>query len=405
MSATYIPYRYYLEIKWNNSEEEEPIELPPEVIQNMTVDYDYDKKNMPIILLTCNISKKLLDRMIREREKSTIILDVKKFSVDPTSNEFVPITKSSYVKEEYIYFLYSDINYNHDIDFYEKEEEEGEDVLVMVTIGLLKLDLINGNKKTINAVYRDVRLVDIILLNTKHMPLLLEPIPEDELIEELIIPPMDSISRLLKYINSMQVIYDTRYRYFLDFDKTYLISSSGNIVESSDDEINTIILNIDSPREMTSKVNGVYKDEESQAYVMEIQGSNVFYHEDPKTDNLFNNVVCIDSEGNRTELELDIMNTEGSTKKDRIFRTYNIDTDKLIKHDIETSGTVLRLLKSDVDSSIFTINKQIFVNNLLRKEYSGQYILSSKKEIYVKDGDAYVQQLMILLRKLKTDTN
>lgn len=203
----------------------------------------------------------------------------------------------------------------------------------------------------------------------------------------------------------MQVIYDTRYRYFLDFDKTYLISSSGNIVESSDDEINTIILNIDSPREMTSKVNGVYKDEESQAYVMEIQGSNVFYHEDPKTDNLFNNVVCIDSEGNRTELELDIMNTEGSTKKDRIFRTYNIDTDKLIKHDIETSGTVLRLLKSDVDSSIFTINKQIFVNNLLRKEYSGQYILSSKKEIYVKDGDAYVQQLMILLRKLKTDTN
>lgn len=402
--ASYIPYRYSLDIKWNNSGEEVPVSLPPDIIKNMTVDYDYDRKNMPIILLTCNISKKILDRMIRERETSTILLEIKKFSIDPTSSKFTPIVKSSYVKDEYIYFLYSDINYKKDIDFYNKDNTEGEDVYVQVVIGLLKLDLINGNKKTINAVYRDIKLIDIILLNTKHMGLLVEPIPNDTVLKEVLIPPITSISKLLKYLNDMYVLYDNRYRYFLDFDRMYLLSSTGNIVESSDDEFNTIILNIDNPRDMVSKVHGVFKDEESKSYIIEIEGSSTFYHEDSKTDNLYNNVVCIDSEGKKTELDLNIMNTEGSTKKDKIFRTYNVDTDKLIKHDIESSGTVLRIIKNDIDSSILTINKHIFVNNALRKEYSGQYLLSSKKEMYIKDGDSYVQHVVILLRRLKPDT-
>ena len=49
-----------------------------ERILSLIIDYDYENKNMPILLLRVGIDKSLLDHMI-SNENKTLILTIKKF--------------------------------------------------------------------------------------------------------------------------------------------------------------------------------------------------------------------------------------------------------------------------------------------------------------------------------------
>ena len=42
--------------------------------------------------------------------------------------------------------------------------------------------------------------------------------------EQLIIPPLETVSKALEYLNRMSAFYDTKFRYFLDYDTGYLLS-------------------------------------------------------------------------------------------------------------------------------------------------------------------------------------
>lgn len=399
MSKTYVPYRYDIFATWNGGGSD-IIEIPKTNIANMIIDYDYDKKNMPIIYLICNLSKKLLDKMIKQKQESTIILNIKKLPIKGPI-EFEPLNSIDYINYEFIYFIEDDVNYRKDVEYDENEEKDDpDDIYVKTTIGLLKLDQINNNKKTVNAVYKGMSITDIILVNTKHMPLLLEQPNGGSSSSELLIPPKSSISSLLKYIDDKYGIYNTPYRYFLDFDRAYILSSSGKNVQARDEKITSVLINIDNPKEMVSKVQGTHID--NSTHIIEIGGEFTHYIEDDKTDNLYNNIICIDSNGNKSEQGIDILKSKGSSNKDDIIRTDNLNISNNIKKKIELSSTIVRIIKNDIDSSVFTINKEYSINNFKdHQEHNGRFILSQKKEIYVREHENFIQNTVLLFRKLK----
>ena len=50
------------------------------------------------------------------------------------------------------------------------------------------------------------------------------------------------------------------------------------------------------------------------------------YYADSKSDNMFNNIIAIDSMGNKKETELDVQKIKGSNKRSVIIRTDNLDS-------------------------------------------------------------------------------
>lgn len=402
MASTYSTYHYIIDAKWNGSNGD-VIDIPRNNIVNAIIDYDYDNRIMPIIFLDCNISTVLLDRMIKERNESTIILNIQKYVSTGNDDDVNRAVKQDYIKEEFIYFLNDDVNYKKDVNYEKKNDDNKypEQLYVKTMIGLLNLKSINNNKKVTNAIYRNVTKTDIILLNTSHMPLLLEPISNDKTYNEFIMPPVTDIYKLLKYIDDKHTLYDTPFRYFIDFDRTYLLSSSGVNTQAIDENITSVLINIDNPAERESKIQGMKI--ENNIYILELDAAFTKYFIDIGTDNIYNNIICVDSNGNMVEENINLLKAKGSETKTNIVRVENIESAKLLKKKLELSSITLQIVKNNIDSSVFTINKEYNVNNFKDHiEHNGKYLLSRKQDIFSREHEHFILNNRIILRKIIT---
>lgn len=399
MSMTYNPYNFEISMKWNAGGD--VIDIPDTNIASVIIDYDYDNKNMPLILVNCNISTKLIDQMVRRKMETTVLFNIKKYPIKTNKEiEAEPIrVKTDYLNGEFIYFLQDDVDYNRDVSYDDNHPNDlPEHLYVKTTIGLLDQNLVNSNKKLINYIYRNVTKTDIILMNTSHMPLLLEPLDRDRSYSEFIIPPISSLSALLKYMDDKHMIYATPYRFFIDFDKTYIMSSLGNNIQAVDETIKNIIFNIDNPVEMYSKIQGVKV--EGDTHIVEVDSNYTKYYIDTTTGNRYNSILGIDSYGNSTSKKINILKQRGGNTKINIVRLEDTDIIDTLKGRLELSSVILHIVKNDIDCSIYTINKEYYVNNFIDyKDYNGLYLLSRKQEIFIKEHEYFRSNNRIILRK------
>lgn len=402
MVDRYRPFKYNVKAEFNKNDGEDrtPIEIPENNIMNVIIDNDYYGKVTPIVWIMFKMPRPLLDMMIKHSDTGTVILTIDKHTVD-INNNFVPIERGRYIKDEFVYFINKNRNVLKDTQYEEDNERDiPDEIYIDVTIGFLKLECINKNKKIINTVYRNCTLTDIILYNTRHRKLLMEPLDNKNVYKEIFIPPLETISDLIKYLDDNYNLYTSPHIYYMDLDKSYLLSSSGKNIKSSNDEIESIFINMRNPKGLVGKIQGAHKDEEK--YIFESDAEFGVYYNDEITDNKFNTILCVDSEGNKKELKLNLNSFNGSTKKYKLERVTNLNKGNIIKNKIELPKILFRISKNDLDASLLTPNKSYFVYNedLEDKHYDGQYILSEKKELFIKSGDIFENNAILFLRKI-----
>ena len=144
---------------------------------------------MPMIFLSLALDNNVIDSMIQHASTSLINLTVYKY----IDNAF-PM-KVVYIQEQFAYFLGKDRNQNKDMD-YAYINNKRTDVYTIVTLGLLKIDHINKNKKKFSGVIKGTTLTNMINYCCEGLPLLLEPLAHDKPIKQLILPPISSVSKL-----------------------------------------------------------------------------------------------------------------------------------------------------------------------------------------------------------------
>ena len=72
-----------------------------------------------------------------------------------------------------------------------------------------------------------------------------------------------------------------------------------------------------------------------------------------------------------------------------------------IIHDYNSSNVFINICKNNLDTNIFTLNKRISINNIDRySENNGNYLLSRKREIYIREDDTFNMQMVLNLRKI-----
>lgn len=381
--------------------DDEEYDLLTDTIEDILLNYDYDGKTMPTIYIGIRLNTKLYQTLVDHENDALINLVIEKYNKN--SDNHLP---SPYIKDDFIYQMTKDPNYNAKLESLASNDEDttGKDYKKGY-IALLKMKSINDNKKINNGIVVNTNLSTLIYSFMKHMKLVMEPIQNNIKISQLVIPPIDSITKLLYYIDMNYAIYDSGYRYFRDFDKTYLLSSEGNPVSDGTSAIDTIIINIADNIEPEGKLNSTQIDIENDAYVINVDSDRTTIDIRDTIEKSYNKIVGITSNGKVSQYDLDIPRNKYSEEKVQLQRINNENTRSIesAKRKIERNTIVLNIVKTEIDSSMITPNKKFVVKNCKEnRQYDGKYILIYKKEILLAQDNKFTAAMSFGLAKVPT---
>lgn len=287
-----LKYEYYIDLYYNCMDYKEPKLIDQKNIKSLTIYKEYDKYNMPIATMNLHIDKKFADNIIKNSKTATMIMAVYKYQLDNNA-----AIKQLYFKHEFSYLTDDDTNKTEDIDYAktDSKDEDREDVYRILKLGLISKKLVDRNLSPNNATIYKSSMQNIIvdLLNIGE-PLLIEPFTETELVEQLIIPPKESLSKTLDYLNTIRVFYNTGYRFFMDLDNIYLVSKSGKATLRNIDKYATIKFNLsDIGAKEDAILEGFRDDDKTKSYIVDIPTTDIKYGKDNITDKELNGFTAV----------------------------------------------------------------------------------------------------------------
>ena len=369
--------------------------LTAENIMSIVIDSDYINNNMPMVFLTLHTQDGLLDKIVQEQDTSIAIFDLKKKIFNNDMEGYF----TDYISGKFIYIISEDSNKNIGLD-----NDDVDNDYDTFAIGLLNLDHVNKNKRDVNCVV-DGKLSSVLYYLTSHLPILIEPIKNNITLINRFIPPMNSLSKALAYLNNLSVFYPTKYRFFIDFDCSYLISSSGKPVQKQGESVTTVMIKMKNSIQEGTKEGGMWIDTKESMYVVEVDGSDVELYDNHVAPRSYTKISATDASGSKSNTILSYSDSLGSVKsKNRNIRIHNDNSGMLsnISSGLESGKVQFMIQKTDTDSSIFTINKEYIVRAeeiYETDKYDGRYILVRKRELYIKNGDNMRMNVMLLLEK------
>lgn len=384
-------YKYNIQLTYMKDDIE--INLDYKNILTMAIDYNYEKKNMPTLLIRVGIDKSIIDHMISNKN-NTIILSITKFKESNGIHIRKPVIKS-----EFFYFLDNNMSFTDDIDYGNKENKENKDIYKIISLGLIQKDIVLNNKTLINTVYKDTHLLDIICDVFKEKNLVIEPFVNNDDVKCLIVPPMETVSKFLTYLDDRYTFYNTPYRFFYDFNKTYLLSSSGKGVPVKNEKYNAIFIYVDNTITNKSKFDGMKEDSELKAYMINVDAAAINISVDKATTISYNQIIGVNSEGEYQSVNIN-SNLDGNRYKVTRLSNERFDVLDNLKNELESNNIVINIIKGELDSTVFTLNKEYYIKNYNKlADKNGKFLLSAKKEIYIKESEYFNMTTILTLKK------
>ena len=378
-------------------------EIPRNSVKTILISSDYDKNNMPIIYMRIRMSSTIYNQMVLNNDRATISFRLFKFDDKSVSG-----VVESYIEDNFTYIMPTDPNYNEAMEQYVSGSStaynDNADAYMEGYIALTSLKLVDDNVKLINTIVKDTDIMSIVHKFTSHMNMCIEPFDNRDHIDQMIIPPITTISKLLAYLNDQYCFYKNGYRYFRSFNTTYLLSANGNAVKEGINSFNTIIISICDPLDEKGKSNAIDLDRTNHAYIVYVDAKKTSISVDKFANKQYNSIIGVDTEGNTVQEELRVPPTPDSTEKTIITRTDSLDYIYNIKRAVESVAVILTVSKTEIDSSLFTPNKEYQIKHYSSsREYDGKYILSYKKEVLVQQGEEYIGNILFGLRRILED--
>lgn len=372
-------------------------DIPAENIGEFIIDYSYDEYTMPMIYMNITLKDSIIYKMSEKQNVATMIFTVQKYVYE---EDKAPLVMQDYIKREFIYFLMDDYTKSN---VSEELDEEGTN-LSSIVIGLMDKELVNSTKKDFNGtITGDMTSIVYTIINSGR-DILIEPLQYNTQINNMLVPSLNSKKKLLNYLNDMSCFYDTKFRYFNDFDVTYFMSSDGNNVQRKNDKYDTIYINI-TPYQVNSSVyEGMVVDAEKFNYTLNISEQYASPLFNNIMDRTYTDIRGISSDGEIGTEKLNNTDENMINEKYKNIKINNGNTTLLknIKSTIDMSKNPITISKTDIDSSVFSINRKYFIDasEVYGVEINGQYLLGTKTEIFLREGKDFVIDVTMTFFKL-----
>lgn len=402
---TLTAYRYTIDLQYLNVEKKLATQIKNECLKSLIIDHNYDPNTMPILYANLKLDKSLVDDMIKNQNDNLMIVALYKY--DKNSETTI---QSVCFRKKFIYFLPNDVNKMDPVDYTEATEEQMKgDTYTELTLGLIALDHVNNNKTRCEINVMNSTPYDITKHITSHIDnLIIEPFTYNESIEQFMIPSSnaDSVNMALKFLNNYRVFYSTPYRYYQDFNYTYIISSSGQEIERPDELYHSILITVRDIDDVSSNNTGVVINKTTGTYEVYINYANTQVYDNTLANKSKSKVRGITSSG---AADLALNNTASYSDEKTVSVRLNNDNEHMLENieaDMNSENFLLYFSKNDLDTDIFTINKRISIHNIDRySEFNGTYLLYRKREIYLREDETFVMNSMINLKRLEKETS
>ena len=394
----YSQYRYKAEMTYLNLDKNVDTPLRVEFIKTIVIDHNYDKNSMPILFVTMKLDKSLVDDMILNINKNLILLAIYKYDNLSDTKEEVEI-----FRDKFTYFLPDGVNANDPIDYTEENEKEHRgNTFRDIVMGLISINHINRNKKYLELNTVNSTIYDCARYCTSHFDnLVIEPFIFNDTHKRIIMPGQESVRKALEFLNSYRVFYYTPFRFYQDFDYTYVISSSGLAIPKDNELYSSIVVNIRDILESDANDVGLVENKTSGTYEVPVSYVNTSVYDNTIANKSRTKLKGVSSTGSIEKS----LNNVADYSEDKISRVrLNNDNDNMIYNlqaDTNNKNVLVYFSKADLDSTVFSINKKISVHHIDRyQQYNGNYLLYRKRECYIREDSTFVLNTMINLRKV-----
>lgn len=401
-------YKFVIELKYMMVDRKEYYTIDGKFINYCLIDRDYDNNNMPTIYVAMSVPRKIYDNMKANDKKNLINIEVYKYRYD--DDNYIPEIDELYFRDQCTYFVTeastdTDSNELKDTEFYDNGDgtvDEYSDI----EIGLMKIDQINYNKQKFSGTFvENTTLTSVVSTVLQNIPdVVMEPLSyPTELLDGLSIE-QDSVSTTIKALNDLKALYNSNYRLFFDFDALYLLSSNGYEVPKEGENISGVLVCIKKEEDYLGMDDGVYTNRSGGNYQINVRESSTNIYTDQLIDKVYDNVVAITGSGDRLQVDLKIDKSDFSLSKTKTIYIPNDNAASIdgIKTGIESSTVLMTLCKESIDPDVFTINHRICVKHIDdHKDKDGDYLMTRKREIFVRDGRDFICSTMVNLRKIR----
>ena len=308
------------------------------------------------------------------------------------------------LRKQFTYYLTDDINKNDSIDYTDKNSAETlGNTFRNITMGLMCIDHINHNRKSVELNMKDTSMYNMVRCITSDFDnILIEPFDYNDAFDQFIMPAHDSINKALQFLNNKRVFYSTPYRYYEDFNCAYIMSTSGKAVQRNDEKINTIIFDIKDTADSEANNDGMIIDTAKMNYKVIVNQVDTAVYYDSSQNKSKNVVRGITSTGKSVETLSN--NASYSTKKVHNIRLNNDNEHMMenIRAGYNTSSVYVNISKNNLDMTETTINKKYLIHHMDKyKEYNGAYILCRKRELYMREDDTFKLDTIFNFKKFE----
>lgn len=263
--------KYVVAGKWTNNENnKDTFPITAENIKILVRDSNYEKENLTKGMLRLMLDKNFMDKLIMLANNASIFLYCEKVLYDQNNQPISSTPVQTDWSGEYTYVASSDINYNKEIDYMGDNSQDKKDVYKEIMLGIFFKAANERNNCTENRVIRETSIQNTIIKSMDSMPLLIEPFDYNNVIDQLAIPPQESLVKFIDFMNQYKVFYETPYRFFIDAKCTYLLSSSGQATECKDEKYSSVYFDIFSLVQTGGFIEGMEEDDTNKRYVVPI---------------------------------------------------------------------------------------------------------------------------------------
>lgn len=376
------------------------IAINDDQIVYLMIESDYNNTHiLPIIYLSVSIDNDLYNKITEDSSASKFNINIKKKNVMSKSS-----VQQKVISENFNYVTSSNsVNYTSILNEGAKKVSgnsktaSNDQSYRTLMIGLVSIKQTNTLRKNFNGIYNNIDTSTLLAIALEGTETIVETPKHNTNYESYYVSPVTTRFQMINALFKRNPFYDTQFRYFMDFDRSYLLSKDGKAVQVAKGTPQNVIIDIkditdtDAYKEGFTEANG--------SYVVYINSSDVSIIENNSTEKVTTNIVAVDDDTSGTlSTGIDGNTSEDSDTKVTYVRGNNA---KVMRNDIESNNVLVQLIKRNIDTAIFTPNRSITIRNFVGNEkFNGNYVLLSKKEVYKLDAGEFTIACTISLSRV-----
>lgn len=374
--------------------DDEATQISSNMVKYIMIEDMYQSRYMPVIYISMAVTNKVYKNIIENEKKAKMYLDIRLYNAYSNTS----LEKDS-IKGKFTYIV-SSSNPNYGQELVDSTQNT-DSAYRTVTVALINMDLLNKSKTSFNGVFGNIDQATLIYKIMEGRKSVIKAPLYNPVYETIMIPPLNSRTKLLEYLFLKCPFYDTKYMFFMDFDRSYLLDLTGTGLDANDGDMKSVFIDIRSVTVPEAYYEGV--EIQDNAYYMYINPANTNVTENKATDKISNQLVFVNDAGTVDAVNLNVNNNYDSDVKQSFKRGGNA---VLYKNIAESNTVTIEVEKENIDGSLFTPNKEYFIKNYEGfNDYNGRYSLLYKKEVIKNTGSEFGVSVCLGLRKVGNITS